>query len=205
MVHYWRLPKEKELLLANPFAKYQKYFGVKYSRYKDVTFNLPILCTKLKKGSYYSNCSVVYAYNKKTGLYDGRRINQAKHSDAKEGLYFALNHAKNFALVTPVRAIETKYDKIIFDERITAEEKLAALTTLLIQESLQKKRQKVKNIANAMASKAMHMIFGDPKLSGRKLYASTNDLSRMLKRKYKTVSKATFRVKNKKLYLTAIQ
>ncbi|WP_152183933.1 hypothetical protein [Sulfurimonas indica] len=205
MVQYWRLPKEKELLRANPFAKYQKYFQVSYSRYKNVTFNLPILCTKLKKGSYYSNCSVVYTYNEKTGLYDGKRINQAKHIDAKDGLYFALNHAKNFALVTPVRAISTRYDKIIFDTRINGEQKLAALTTLLIQESLQKKKQKVKNIANMMASKAMHMIFGDPKVSGRKLYASSNDFSRVLKRKRKTVAKAIFRVKNQKLYLSALK
>ena len=99
MVQYWRLPKEKELFRANPFAKYQKYFEVKYSRYKDVTFNLPLLCTKLKKGSFYSNCSVAYAYNKKTGLYDGKRINQTKYKDAKDGLYFALNHAKTLHLL----------------------------------------------------------------------------------------------------------
>jgi len=143
MVNYWRLPKEKEMSVSNPFKKYQKYFQIKYSRYKNVTFNLPILCTKLKKNSYYSNCSVAYRYNKKTGLYDGKRIQQAKYADAKDGLYFALNHAKNFALVTPVRAISTEYDQIIFNTKITAEQKIAALTTLLIKEKLQKKRVNV--------------------------------------------------------------
>ncbi len=207
MINYWRLPKEKELLTSNPFKKYQKYFQIKYSRYKHVRFNLPILCTKLKKNSFYSNCSVAYAYNKRTGLYDGRRINQAKYADAKDGLYFALNHAKNFALVTPVRAVATEYDRIIFNTKITSEQKLAALTTLLIKEKLQKKRVHVKTIANAMASQAMHMIFGDPKVYGRELYASSNEFSKNIRasKKRKKVSTALFSVKNGNLHLKSLR
>jgi hypothetical protein len=206
MLNYWRLPKEKELLASNPFKKYQKYFQVHYSRYKDVHFNLPILCTKLKKNRYNSNCSVAYAYNRKTGLYDGPVIKQNKYTGATEGLYFALNHAKNFALVTPVRAISTEYDKIIFNTKIDAEQKLAALTTLLIKESLSKKKQSVKNIANDMASKAMHMIFGDPKVYGGRLYASSNAFSRIIKERKRTkISSAVFHVKNGKLYLRALR
>ena len=206
MVNYYRLPKEKELRTSNPFKTYQRYFQIKYSRYKNVKFNLPILCTKLKKNSFYSNCSVAYAYNRKTGLYDGPRIRQEKHLQAKDGLYFALNHAKKFALVTPVRAVETAYDKIIFNTKITPEQKLAALTTLLIKESLEKKKQSVKKIANAMASKAMHMLFGDPKVYNGKLYASTNSFSRTLRTKKRTkVSSAYFDVKGSKLYLRALR
>ena len=206
MVNYWRLPKEKELLASNPFKKYQKYFQLRYSRYKEVRFNLPILCTKLKKNSFYSNCSVAYAYNKRTGLYDGPRIQQEKHLQAKEGLYFALNHAKNFALVTPVRAVETEYDKIIFNTKITPEQKLAALTTLLIKESLEKKKQSAKKIANSMASKAMHMLFGDPKVYNGKLYALTNTFNRTIREKKRTkVSSAYFEVKGSRLYLRALR
>ncbi len=206
MVNYYRLPKEKEMLSSNPFRAYQKYFQVKYSRYKNVKFNLPILCTKLKKNSFYSNCSVAYAYNKRTGLYDGPRIRQEKHLEAKDGLYFALNHAKNFALVTPVRAVETEYDKIIFNTKITAEQKLAAVTTLLIKESLAKKKQSVAKIANKMASKAMHMVFGDPKVYGGKLYAATNEFARNIRSKKRTkVSVAFFRVYKAKLHLVSLK
>ena len=206
MVNYYRLPKEKELLRSNPFKSYQKYFQIRYSRYKNVKFNLPILCTKLKKNSFYSNCSVAYAYNRRTGLYDGPRIRQEKHLEAKDGLYFALNHAKNFALVTPVRALETEYDKIIFNTKITAEQKLAAVTTLLIKESLGKKKQSVAKIANKMASKAIHMVFGDPKVYGGKLYATTNEFARNIRSKKKTkVAVASFRVHNAQLRLVSLK
>ncbi|QOP46239.1 hypothetical protein [Sulfurimonas paralvinellae] len=206
MVNYWRLPKEKEFYTSNPFKKYQKYFQVHYSRYKDIHFNLPVLCTKLKKNRYNSNCSVAYAYNKKTGLYDGPIIKQNKHTDATEGIYFALNHAKNFALVMPVRAASTEYDKIIFNTKITGEQKVAALTTLLIKESLSKKRQNVRSIADAMASQAMHMVFGDPKVSRGKLYSSSNNFQKSIKASRRTdISSAVFTVKNGKFYLKTLR
>ncbi|MBA1433515.1 MAG: hypothetical protein FAF04_07990 [Epsilonproteobacteria bacterium] len=117
-----------------------------------------------------------------------------------------MNHAKNFALVTPVRGVETEYDKIIFHTNITAQQKLVALTTLLIQESLEKKKEPVTKIANAMASKAMHMLFGDPKVSRGRLYAVTNEFSRTIRSKKRTkVSVATFRVRNEKLHLVSLQ
>jgi hypothetical protein len=198
MINYWRLPKEKELLQSNPFLKYQKYFQLNYSRYKDIQLNLPILCTKLKKGTYYSNCSVAYAYNKRTGLYDGKRIKQH---------YFALRHAKNFALVTPVRAVSTQYDKIIFNTKIGVEEKLVRLTTLLIKEDFEYKSHKIEKIANKMASKAMHMIFGDPKLAGDRLYSITNNFSRRVKnsKMKKNLSLVLFNVSEGILHLKKIE
>jgi len=199
MVHAWRIPKEKEILNSNPFLQYQKYFQLQYNRYKTTTLNLPILCTKFKENAFYSNCSVAYQYNKKSGLYDAAPMNSDR--------LFILNHAKNFALITPVREPHTEYEKIIFNDKIDKEQKLEALTTLLIANSLKNGTQSAKKIANQMASRAMHMIFGDPKISGDRLYSITNAYVKKLKnvRLGGRLSVVHFRVKNHLLYLRGIE
>jgi hypothetical protein len=185
----WRLPKASEVALSNPFKKYQKYFEIYYKRYKEMHFNLPILCIKRNTLGFYSQWSIAYKYNAKKRVYSGKKL------DTKA--FFALKHAKNFALVVPVKKISNRYEKIIFDTRVQSDEKLAAVTNLLVKEALKRgvKISRVK-LANKMASKAMNMVFGDPKIVGNRLYSSTNSFYKRVRKSKKVtkVKSVSFRV-----------
>jgi len=174
-VQAWRLPKEEEIRRSNPFKKYQKHFEVDYKRYSSFTMNLPVLYTRLKKSRFYSSGAMAYRYNPQTKLYDGSAMYSTDKDPSDENIFFALNHPKNFALVLPVRKKHGFYDSIIFDTRLSAFEKFKALSSALIKKSVKSKKSKPQKIANAMASKAMKMLFGDPYITRATLYGSSGD------------------------------
>jgi len=195
----WRLPTQKEILRSNPFKKYQKYFQIDYKRYDEKHFNLPVLCTKPNNLGYISQWSIAYAMDSKTALYSGNALNTDD--------FFALKHAKNFALLIPVKKISNEYEKIIFDRAVDNDEKLAALTTLLIKNALKNsKKSSAKKIANKMASKAMHMLYGDPKISNNTLYSSSNNFYKRLRtQKRENFKSLFFRVEEGSLELKSIK
>ena len=176
-IESWRLPKEEEILQENPFKIYQKHFEIEYKRHKDLRLNLPVLYTRLKKSSFYSSGSLAYAYNPKSGLYDGKVLHSSSTQEQEENINFVLNHGKNFALVLPVREKRGFYDTIIFDKRLDAFEKFKALSSALIKKSVKSTKADPKKVANKMASKAMKMLFGDPYIVGTKLYGSSGDFT----------------------------
>jgi len=96
-----------------------------------------------------------------------------------------------------VKKISNRYEKIIFDTRVQSDEKLAAVTNLLVKEALKRgvKISRVK-LANKMASKAMNMVFGDPKIVGNRLYSSTNSFYKRVRKSKKVtkVKSVSFRV-----------
>jgi len=206
-IERWRLPKKEEILQENPFKTYQKHFEIEYKRHKNLRLNLPVLYTRLKKNSFYSSGSLAYAYNPKSGLYNGKVLHSSSAQEQEENINFVLNHGKNFALVLPVREKRGFYDAIIFDKRLDAFEKFKALSSALIKKSVKSTKADPKKVANKMASKAMKMLFGDPYIVGTKLYGSSGDFTYCL---IKTVKKknpkyVAFTLKNETFALQKIK
>jgi len=161
----WRIPKYSEVKRYNPFKEYQKYFEVSWYTYKDIKFNLPILCTKKDAKSYYTNYAFAYKYNKRSRLYNGPAINQKKRNIKDDDILLALEYSQNFALLLPVRKPSNRYDKIIFNQKLSLYKKLSRLTNLLTKESLKKGKRYSTTLVNTMASKALKMLLGDPKFA----------------------------------------
>ncbi|WP_457745406.1 hypothetical protein [Sulfurimonas sp.] len=164
LTNSWRIPKYNEIKRYNPFKKYQKYYEVSWHTYKDIKFNLPVLCTKKDKQSYYTNASYSYKYNPRSKLYNGVAINQKKRNIKNDDVLLALEYSQNFALLLPVRKPSSKYDKIIFSTKLSLYDKVSKLTNLLCSKAMKTKRYKNKTtLANKMASRALKMLLGEPK------------------------------------------
>jgi len=186
----WRVPKYEELRRYNPFKSYQKYFEVSWRTYKDIYFNLPILCTKKDKKGYYTNSAYAYKYSDRSRLYTAEPIDQAKRNIESDETLLALEYSQNFALLLPVRKPSNSYDKIIFNTKISLYERLHKLTNLLTKQELKReKRERADSkLVNKMASIALNMLLGDPKFAYAyydasrdviyaKLYASSANLT----------------------------
>jgi hypothetical protein len=115
----WRRPSKKEIKRNNPFKKYQKYFELIDTRFKNDPENIAI----------------------NINLHD----NSIKYNKANNGFYSGDIHKyhSSFELIIPVRKISSQYDKIIFSS-LSPIQKLAKLTTLLTQEKLKVTKDKVK-------------------------------------------------------------
>ena len=204
----WRLPKETEILKNNPFKKYQKYFEISYKRNKKFKMNIPLLYTRLKKNRFYSNGALAYQYNNKTKLYDGLVLHSTNEETEAENIHFALNHAKNFALLLPVRKKKGFYDSIIFHPNLDAFEKFKALSSALIKKRVKSTGVKASSIAQEMATKAMKMLFGDPLVKGNILYSANRERVYISQKRLphrKHIKRFLFRVRQDGLVLERVE
>ncbi len=171
-INEYRLPLKSEIVNANPFKRYQKYFGVSYrSGHGISSMNIPIRYLKAIKSTYIGS-SIAYGLDE-LGLYTGDIIERTPAGGD-------LKYAASYSLITPVRSVQSDYDRVIFNSSLDNIEKITSLVSLLL---LDKELE-----YDRALSRAMNMIFGDPKLKDIEydkqsqlftatLYSHTNSLT----------------------------
>lgn len=127
----WRFPKQEEIYKNNPFKEYQQYFQLIWNKGNLVKINVPVLYLS----STQQKASLGYKKNK--NLYNGSLSEKIK----------TVKHPENISLILPVKKLDSKIDKIVYDQKDSLDQKFFQLYEEL-----------------SSSEKAIKALLGDPKI-----------------------------------------